>query len=190
MESEDKPVGDGPMLAELIVLVSWILDAMRAQKRLMSRWDRRVLFPAHHTFPVCELPFVVMDVLTNSQILLISFQPRARARVLSGYYDGTLKIQMSGHQEFDVPDYVGRMDGLLKWAWPHTNYMTTRIMPLPTIVEDDEQENEIEIRNVKFCGLSSGLAKWRRKKRWPSLRAIALQEKTAAVDIHQCVFEA
>lgn len=106
MESDDKPEGNGPMLAELIVLASWILDAMRPRKRSMSRWDRRVLFPPHHIFPVYEPPFLVMDVLTNCQSLLISFHPRARARVILGYYNGTLKIQMSQHQDFDVPDLL------------------------------------------------------------------------------------
>lgn len=70
--------------------------------------------------------------------MVISFHPRARVRVLYAYFDGTLKVQMTKHLEFDVPDYVTQMDTLLKWAWPKTCGHTVRILPMPTIDESDE----------------------------------------------------
>lgn len=94
--------------------------------------------------------------------MVISFQPRARARVLYGYFDGTLKIQMSKHREFDVQDYVGGMDTLLKWAWPKTCGLTTRILPLPTIVESDE--DELAAGEIEKCAAPAKLFKCRWKK--------------------------
>lgn len=96
--------------------------------------------------------------------MLISFQPRARARVLYGYFDGTLRVQMSQAQEFDVPDYVDRMDSLLRWAWPTTLQQTTRVVPLPTIVESDE-EDKVQVRKAKKSCLRAALKKGHLGKR-------------------------
>lgn len=109
--------------------------------------------------------------------------------MLYGYWDGTLKVQMSKHQEFDVPDYVDRMDALLKWAWPQTCGLTTRIMPLPTITEE-EDENEIQVEDVKTCGLLAECEKWHWRKRWQSLVTITRRQKpTPVVEIHECEFK-
>lgn len=94
--------------------------------------------------------------------MVITFQPRVRARVLYGYFDGTLKVQMSKHREFDVPDYVKQMDTLLKWAWPKTCGLTTRILPLPTIVEGEE--DEIAVGEITKPTASGALIKCRWKK--------------------------
>lgn len=94
--------------------------------------------------------------------------PRAQARVLYGYFDGTFKILMTKPQEFDVPHYVDMMDGLLKWAWPRTFSQTRRIFP-PTTITESSVENEIPVEDIEKKGyLSKWLSRmvrrvWRRK---------------------------
>lgn len=71
---------------------------------------------------------------------------------------------MSQAQEFDVPDYVDRMDSLLRWAWPTTLQQTTRVVPLPTIVESDE-EDKVEVRKAKKSYLRAALKRGHLGKR-------------------------
>lgn len=95
-------------------------------------------------------------MLTGSQTLIVSFMPRAQARVLYGYFDGTFEILMTKPQEFDVPHYVEMMDGLLKWAWPRTFTQTRRIFPPATITESSA-ENETPVEDTEKEGY---LSKW------------------------------
>lgn len=52
MHSDDEPVEDRPSVAELIVLISWMLGAMHEQKRLVAAWFRNKQLRPHHVFPV------------------------------------------------------------------------------------------------------------------------------------------
>ena len=76
----------------------------------------------------------------NAKTFMVSFQPRARARILYGYFDGNLKIQLSRVQDFCVPRYNDMMTTLLRWAYPMTCGLTTKSVPMPTISERDEVE--------------------------------------------------
>lgn len=74
--------------------------------------------------------------------MVISFQPPARARILYAYFDGRIKVYMTKTQDFDGPDYWKKMDRLLQWAWPLLFGRTSRITPMPTILESDEVSDE------------------------------------------------
>ncbi|KAL2219333.1 hypothetical protein M432DRAFT_668399 [Thermoascus aurantiacus ATCC 26904] len=50
-------------------------------------------------------------------VLVISFLKPARARVLQGYFDGTLKIQFTKLYDFNVPNYTDLMNCLLRWGY-------------------------------------------------------------------------
>jgi hypothetical protein len=96
-------------------------------------------------------------MLTALQTLVVSFLPRAQARVLYAYFDDkTFKIQMTKLQEFDVLHYVDVMDALLKWACPRASSQTRRVIPPPTIPESSaEDETPVEVIEKK-----SFLSKW------------------------------
>ncbi|KAJ5105013.1 hypothetical protein NUU61_002360 [Penicillium alfredii] len=115
-------------VAELTVLVSWILAGMYPQKKKISNWrTRRELKSIHQTFPT----------------LIISFQPRARARVLYGWFlDGRLHVAFTKAENFEVPEYPQMMDALLRWAWPKVVENTTRDTNLPTISERLDEDDE------------------------------------------------
>lgn len=73
--------------------------------------------------------------------MVISFLPDARVRVLHGYFDeGRLKVAYTQALNFDAEDYADKMDGLLQWAWPLPEGDTTKLIPLPTIEDDEEDE--------------------------------------------------
>lgn len=174
------------MVSELVALVSWMLGAMHQQGKARSARARKTL-PRHYVFPVCQRCLIISNELvqlgTNmSQTIVISFQPRARARVLHGYFDGTLKVLMSGHLHFDVPDYSFQMDALLKWSWPTTCGLTTRILPLPTIIE--REENELAVGEIKKPTTSAASI----KRRWKKLTFFASiyipREKKATAATH------
>lgn len=99
--------------------------------------------------------------------MVISFHPRARARVLYAYFDGTLKVQMTRHWEFDVPDYVAQMNTLLRWAWPKTCGHTMRILPMPTIDESDE--NDIAVGKIEKPATRARLF----KRSWKKIKSLA-----------------
>ncbi|KAJ5574125.1 uncharacterized protein N7459_008552 [Penicillium hispanicum] len=110
-------------VSELIVLVSWMLGGVRRQMKVISKWAQAKYIPPHHVVPT----------------MVISFHPQERARVMCGYFDGTLKVQFTKFQEFDGFDVVDMRSYLLQWAWPVTCDRTTRfIASLPPIPENAE----------------------------------------------------
>lgn len=58
-----------------------------------------------------------MLMLTSSkQVLVISFLKPAQARVVQGYFDGKLNIQISKLYDFNVSGYVDVMNSLIRWG--------------------------------------------------------------------------
>lgn len=74
--------------------------------------------------------------------MVVSFQPRARVRILYAYFDGAIKVHFTKIQEFEGPDYEKMMDCLLRWSWPLLSGRTSTIIPLPTIAESDKESEE------------------------------------------------
>ncbi|OJJ35044.1 hypothetical protein ASPWEDRAFT_40175 [Aspergillus wentii DTO 134E9] len=131
----DKDIDENrPSVSEWIGLVSWMLGGMRYQLEQIkaqipkkpSKDQRRELNKRrlHIVFPT----------------LVLCFMKPARVRVLYGYFEyGILKVQFSKCQDFNVPNYVERMDCLLRWIFPTTNG-DTRLVGLQAISEDEEDE--------------------------------------------------
>ena len=62
MQSKEEADESRPSTAELIVLVSWMLDAMRQQSELLANSHRKKYIQTHHVFPVCTTSPSCMDV--------------------------------------------------------------------------------------------------------------------------------
>ncbi|KAL1985162.1 hypothetical protein VTN96DRAFT_8184 [Rasamsonia emersonii] len=74
-------------------------------------------------------------------VLVISFLKPARARVLQGYFDGTLKIQFTKLYDFNVPIYTDLMNCLLRWGYANPHGNTTLGTSLPVISEDADDDD-------------------------------------------------
>lgn len=73
--------------------------------------------------------------------MVISFLPKARVRILYGYFDqDRLKVAYTQALNFDADDYAAKMDILLQWAWPEAVADNSKPIPLPTILDDEEDE--------------------------------------------------
>ncbi|PYH89403.1 hypothetical protein BO71DRAFT_403087 [Aspergillus ellipticus CBS 707.79] len=113
-----------PSVAELTVLLSWMLAGMwNALPQDCHARNRALRF--HLVVPT----------------LVLSFVRPARVRVLYGYFDETLKIQATVPQDFNVPEYPVMMNYLVRWAHPDIAG-DTRTPCLPPISEDDEASDE------------------------------------------------
>lgn len=77
-----------------------------------------------------------------SQVLIISFLQPAQARVLQGYFDGRLKIQLTKLYDFNIPvsEYKDLMTSLIRWGEAIAEGNTTLKESLPVISEDVENE--------------------------------------------------
>lgn len=67
--------------------------------------------------------------------------PGAQARVLYGYMDGKLKVQYTELQQVTTSNFEEMIGSLLKWSLPTIDGNTTDVMTLPTIQEEDEEED-------------------------------------------------
>ncbi|PYI02970.1 hypothetical protein BO78DRAFT_422005 [Aspergillus sclerotiicarbonarius CBS 121057] len=109
----------------------WMLDAMIHQGTAilaMANKTRPRTLRLHIAFPT----------------LVFSFVRPARVRVLYGYFEGTLKVQATKLQDFNVPNYIQMMESLLRWGSP-TIYGDTRMAaPLPPISEPISEHDEAE----------------------------------------------
>ncbi|KAJ5940896.1 hypothetical protein N7516_001064 [Penicillium verrucosum] len=123
-----------PSITELVVLANRMLKAMNLQKRRLStsQNDNNQL---HHLFPTT----------------IVTFDKYNRARVLSGYYDGGLKVHFTESLDFDpctryvfqgsiderewVSDheYGDMMRRLAAWTWPIAQMNTAQTFTLPII---------------------------------------------------------
>lgn len=73
--------------------------------------------------------------------MVISFLPKSRVRILYGYFDqDRLKVAYTQALNFDADDYASKMEILLQWAWPEAIADNSKPIPLPTILDDEEDE--------------------------------------------------
>ncbi|KAJ5534013.1 hypothetical protein N7527_000267 [Penicillium freii] len=125
-----------PSITELVVLANRILKAMNLQKRRLGtlQSDNNQL---HHLFPTT----------------IVTFDKYTRARVLSGYYDGGLKVHFTESLDFDPctryefkgsllerewvsdAEYGDMMRRLAAWTWPIAQMNTAQTFTLPVISE-------------------------------------------------------
>ncbi|OJJ45353.1 hypothetical protein ASPZODRAFT_2109743 [Penicilliopsis zonata CBS 506.65] len=144
----DQSGDDGcPSTTEVLVLVMRILNGMAYQHKwnidkkdpeLKSGCAPKKLF---HMYPT----------------MIVTIDPRGKARVLWAYFDGTLHVQFSRLLDFgqfaiqppsgkrylnciDVRKYFEMMDILVKWAWPVIQGDTTRPFALPPIAESSDED--------------------------------------------------
>lgn len=137
--SDEAAKDKSPTPAELLVLASWMSDGYYQQRKRKSDCGASEQ-PRNHVFPVSAFLFQAeTDSLTGIQTLIISFQPRAQARILYGYYDDSLKVGISRLVDFDTSKYLDKMDSLLRWAFPTPYTSTTKPVPLPTIMESEDE---------------------------------------------------
>ncbi|PWY83549.1 hypothetical protein BO70DRAFT_28252 [Aspergillus heteromorphus CBS 117.55] len=116
-----------PSVAELIVLTSWMRGGMATQRtRATKACHKRHWALAFH---------VVVPTL------VISFIRPARVRVLHAYFDNTLKVQATEPFDFDAPNYPDLMESLVRWAYPTVHGDTRLSGSLPSISEDDEDDD-------------------------------------------------
>ena len=80
-------------------------------------------------------------------MLVISFLQPARARVLQGYFNGTLKIQLTELYNFNIPnfnipipDYKDLMTSLIRWGEAIALGNTTLKESLSVISEEAEED--------------------------------------------------
>lgn len=142
--SDEAAKDKNPTPAELLVLASWMSDGYHWQRKRKSDWGASEQ-PQNQVFPVSASLFQAeTDSLTGIQTLIISFQPRAQARILYGYYDESLKVGISRVVDFDTSQYLDQMDSLLRWAFPTPYTSTTKPVPLPTIMESEDDVSHAE----------------------------------------------
>lgn len=67
--------------------------------------------------------------------------PGAQARVLYAYMDGKLKLQYTELQQVTTSNFEEMIGSLLKWSLPTIDGDTTDVVTLPTIQEEDEEED-------------------------------------------------
>ncbi|KAF3015465.1 retrotransposon-like protein 1 [Penicillium rubens] len=125
-----------PSITELVVLANRMLKAMNLQKRRLST-SQNDNNQFHHLFPTT----------------IVTFDKYNRARVLSGYYDGGLKVHFTEPLDFDErtryvfqgslferdwvsdPYYAEMMRRLAAWTWPKAQMNTAQTFTLPIISE-------------------------------------------------------
>lgn len=69
--------------------------------------------------------------------------PGAQARVLYGYMDGKLKVQYTELQQVTTSNFEEMIGSLLKWSLPTIDGDTTDVVTLPTIEEEDEEDDVV-----------------------------------------------
>lgn len=159
LNSSEYPDPARPSITELQVLISIIWDRMHMEKGKtqmkdkLRRYDASAHRITHHVVPVSDkqLPeqFRKKRRLTLTQTLIITMFPGAQVRVLYGYFDGKLKVQYTELQQVTTSNFEDMIGSLLKWSLPTTNGDTTDVVTLPTIPEEDEEEDEVEISPPK-----------------------------------------
>jgi hypothetical protein len=73
-------------------------------------------------------------------MLVISFMMPARAQVLQGYFNGTLKIQFTKFINFNIPNYTELVNSLLRWGYATAHGNTTLETSLSEISEKAEDD--------------------------------------------------
>ncbi|KAJ5775734.1 uncharacterized protein N7511_000745 [Penicillium nucicola] len=127
MNSEDCYKINTPSTGEIIVLLRWMLAAVKPQKSKSSISSRKY---AENCLFQHDIPTMV-----------ISFLPDSKVRILYGYFDGgRLRIAHTKAIAFDNDHYEENMDTLLQWTWPIICKDTSKPLPMQTIEESDESD--------------------------------------------------